>query len=686
MRRRWIIGGTFGLLALASGGVSLDRWIDRTELPALILPVSATVEDRNGELLRAFTVADGRWRLPVSVDDVAPNYLTQLIAFEDKRFYRHGGVDVRAAMRAVGQAIWHGEVVSGGSTLTMQVARLLEQGGTGSWQGKLRQIRLALVLERHLSKDNILNIYLQLAPYGGNIEGVRAASLTYFRKEPNRLTDAEAALLVALPQSPERRRPDRHMAAAEAARDRVLYRMIGAGVLSDDAVQAGMREPVPDRRHAFPSYAPHMAERIVAEHPNITQHQLTIDKTVQTSVKRLVRSYVVTRHARLSAAVLIVDHQSGEVVVSVGAPDYLDAAREGFLDMTRAVRSPGSTLKPLIYGLAFEIGRAHPETVIDDRPIRFGDYAPQNFDNRFRGAVRVRQALQMSLNIPAVTLLAEVGPPQLVARMRRAGADPLFQGHEVPGLAVGLGGVGVTLTDLVAIYAAIARGGAPVDLIYTVGKNGVKSTRPPVLSNLAAWYVADILSGMPPPENAPRNTLAYKTGTSYGHRDAWAIGFDGQHTIGVWLGRPDGAAMPGELGRDLAAPLMFESFALLKPVPEPLRPPPPEALTVTNAELPQPLKHFRSSGQLVSQRNAPEITFPPDGARIDLGAASGEAVFLALKVQNGAPPFTWLANGLPVAVASFERQTVFEPDGLGHLSIAVIDASGRSERVEVVLE
>jgi len=641
MRRFWQVGAAACLLVLVAGGVAVDRWVERTILPDLHIAVSATVEDRNGELLRAFTVDGGRWRLPLTVAGVDPDYLAQLIAFEDKRFYHHGGVDLRAMLRAAGQALWYGEIISGGSTLTMQVARLLENGSTGEWGGKLRQFRLALALERQLGKDDILNLYLKLAPFGGNIEGVRAASLSYFRKEPNRLTDAEAALLVALPQSPERRRPDRRAKMAQAARDRVLWRMAKAGVITQGAARAGLREPVPAQKFNFPALAPHMAERMLADARPGSRHHLTLDKTVQQGIEALLRDYVQGRHASLSGAVFAVDHHSGEVIASVGSPDYLDAAREGFLDMTLALRSPGSTLKPLIYGLAFEMGRAHPETVIEDRPTDFNGYAPQNFDNQFRGDIRLRKALQLSLNIPAVALLEEVGPPQLIARMRRAGAKPQFPGSGAPGLAIGLGGLGVSLRDMVSIYAAIAHAGRPVHIHQTFGDLD-ETMRPPVLGPVAAWYVSDILSGIVPPDNAPRGGLAYKTGTSYGHRDAWAIGFDGQHTIGVWLGRPDGAAMPGALGRGLAAPLLFESFALLKPALTPLPAPPAQALTLTNAELPQPLQRFRGRGRLIARHDLPRIAFPPNGARIDLSAG-----FLALKVQNGKPPFTWLANGTP---------------------------------------
>ncbi len=668
------------LCVVLGSAIAVDRWVETAQLPPLSVPVSVTVVDRNGELLRGFTVDGGRWRLPASVADVDPDYLRALIAFEDKRFYSHGGVDLRAMLRAVRQAVWHGGIVSGGSTLTMQVARLLEKGTTGRLQGKLRQMRVAMKLERVLSKDEILNLYLKLAPMGGNIEGVRAATLSYFRKEPNRLTDAEVALLVALPQSPERRRPDRHVAVAEAARNRVLQRMAKAGVIPQEAAIAGRREPVNGQKAGFPVLAAHMAERVAKDARPGEVLRLTLDKTVQLGQEALLRSYVQNRTAGLSAAMVVVDYQTGAIVASVGAPDYLDARREGFLDMTLALRSPGSTLKPLIYGLAFASGRAHPETVIADRPTDFNGYAPQNFDNQFRGDVRLRKALQLSLNIPAVALLEQVGPAQLLARMRRAGALPVLPNKDKPGLAIALGGLGVSLRDMVSIYASLANGGQAVRLYERIGSADT-GTRPPVLDPVSAWYVSDILAGMPPPENAPEGGLAYKTGTSYGHRDTWAIGFDGRHVIGIWLGRPDGAAMPGALGYDLAAPLLFEAFGVLKPVLSPLPPPPPEALTLSNAQLPENLRKFHGAGRMVARVNTPRIAFPPDGARVDIGAG-----FLALKVQNGKPPFVWLANGQPLQEPSFERQLVWEPDGPGHLTLAVIDAAGQSQRVQVVLE
>ncbi|MFQ5438715.1 MAG: transglycosylase domain-containing protein, partial [Paracoccaceae bacterium] len=366
--------GIFFLAAvLASAGwLAFERWVATTELPPLANGHSVTVLDRDGALLRAYTVDGGRWRLPVSPDDVDPAYVAALIAYEDKRFYRHRGVDPWALGRAFRQALVNGRIVSGGSTLTMQVARLLENSGTGRWGPKLRQIRMALALERRFSKQRILQLYLERAPYGGNLEGVRAATLSYFGKEPGRLTAAQRALLVALPQAPESRRPDRHPQAALAARNRVLSRLVAAGALLADEAEGALSEPIPTRRIAFPAMAPHLADRRVAADPARPVHRLTLRRALQVSLERLARVHVANKAPGLSAAILVMDHRSGEILASVGSAGFLDRERQGFNDMTRAIRSPGSTLKPLIYGLAFDAGLAHPETLIDDRPVYTG--------------------------------------------------------------------------------------------------------------------------------------------------------------------------------------------------------------------------------------------------------------------------------------------------------------------------
>ena len=330
----------------------------------------------------------------------------------------------------------------------------------------------------------------------------------------------------------------------------------------------------------------------------------------------------------ISVAIIAVDNESGDVLARVGSPDYFDDRRAGQVDMTRAVRSPGSTLKPFIYGLAFEDGFVHPESLIDDRPIRFGSYAPENFDMTFQGTVSVRRALQQSLNVPAVALLDRVGASRLSSRLRQAGANLVLPKDEVPGLAMGLGGVGITLQDLVQIYSGLARLGTTRPLREIV--RAPDNLRDPMrlMDKVAAWQVGNVLLGSPPPENGVRNRIAFKTGTSYGYRDAWSVGFDGRITIGVWVGRPDGAPAPGIVGRTAAAPILFDAFARTGKLPMPLPKPPRGVLLASNAKLPLPLRRFRPVGELVRTggEQAPHIQFPLNGSRIDVDRSGGAAI------------------------------------------------------------
>ncbi|PWK61645.1 penicillin-binding protein 1C [Roseicyclus mahoneyensis] len=673
------IAGTLAILvALFVTGATLwlDDWIDETDIPPLVLQTGVEVLDRNGDLLRAYTVEDGRWRLPVSLDAVDPGFVEMLVAYEDRRFYRHHGVDPRAFVRAAWQAVTTGRVVSGGSTLTMQVARLLENSGTGVWQGKIRQIRLALALERRLGKDEILTLYLHLAPYGGNIEGIRAATLTWFGVEPHRLTAAQSALLVALPQAPSSRRPDRFPEAARIARDRVLDRAVRFTGLTEAEVEWARAAPIPTLRRDFPVLAAHLADRALTQRPTQGTHRLTLEAGLQGRMEQLARRAVEGQGPQMSAAIMVLDHRTGEILASVGSPDYTDMARQGFVDMTQAVRSPGSALKPLIYGLAFDAGLAHPETRIADRPTGFGSYRPQNFDNVFRGEVSVAEALQTSLNIPAVALLDAMGPAQMLAAMRRAGMEVrLPEGDGGAGLAIALGGLGTRMEDLMGLYAALARGGTAVDLRWRDDDPMAEGAR--VMGPVAAWYLGDVLGDVPPPPTAPRVQLAYKTGTSYGHRDAWAFGYDGRHVVGVWLGRADGAAVPGAFGAEVSAPVLFEAFARLGAPMTPRTGPPPGALTVGWGALPAPLQR----AGMGADATAPEIVFPPPGVVL----AHDPTLPVLARVAEGAPPFTWLWNGAPVATGAGDREVMLEAPGVGFGELTVIDAEGRAARVAVEL-
>jgi penicillin-binding protein 1C len=432
----------------------------------------------------------------------------------------------------------------------------------------------------------------------------------------------------------------------------------------------------------MPAFAPHSADAVISAAPTARVHRLTIDLNLQKRLEQLARERAQALGPDISVAILAVDNDSGEVRARVASADFFDARRDGQVDMTRAIRSPGSTLKPFIYGLAFEDGFLHPETLIDDRPVRYGSYAPENFDLTFQGTVSVRKALQLSLNVPAVAVLDRLGPSRLSARLTQAGAHLVLPATEAPGLAMGLGGVGVTLEDLTMLYHGLASGGDAVPLRERA------SDPPPVARRLidpaAAWYVGNILFGTPPPENAPHGRIAFKTGTSYGYRDAWSVGFDGRMTIGVWVGRPDGAPVAGLVGRAAAAPILFEAFARNGYAPAPLSSPPSGALIATNSRLPPPLRHYRAAGAAIAA-DAPRIMFPPDGARLEL-VDGGKLDPLALKVQGGTGPLTVLLNGAPVGTPSRRRTLLVEPDGRGFTRLTVMDARGGTDSVTVRIQ
>jgi penicillin-binding protein 1C len=476
------------------------------------------------------------------------------------------------------------------------------------------------------------------------------------------------------------RRPDRFPERAKVARDRVLGRAAEAGAVPRDEIARGKAEIVPRERRPLPVLAPHSAEQVVAAEPDAHIHRLTIDADLQRTLEELARERARALGPQISVAILAVDNASGEVRARVASADYFDARRAGQVDMTQALRSPGSTLKPFIYGLGFEDGLLHPETLIDDRPVRFGNYTPENFDQTFQGTVTARRALQLSLNVPAIAVLGKVGVNRLSARLRDAGAALVLPTGEAPGLAVGLGGVGIRLNDLVMLYTGLARGGSALPLIECAGAASAAPRR--LLEPVAAWYVGNVLIGAPPPENAAAGRIAFKTGTSYGYRDAWALGFDGRMTIGVWVGRPDGAPVLGLVGRASAAPILFDAFARAAPAPTPLAAAPKGAVFATTSRLPPPLQRFRADGSVGAMSAPPRIMFPPDGARLEIsGGVKSDTV--PVKIAGGAGALTVMVNGMPLPVPEGRRTLFFTPDGPGFVRLTVMDARGAVDSVMV---
>ncbi|WP_158291893.1 transglycosylase domain-containing protein [Paracraurococcus ruber] len=696
--------------ALLLAALALDRLAppDLSRLHA----VGTEVLDREGRTLSVLPVPGGTWRLATTSAEVPPHLIAMLIAAEDRRFHAHPGVDPLALARAAGQWLHAGRVVSGGSTLTMQAARLLEPRPR-TLRSKAIEILRALQLEARFTKDEILGIWLTLAPMGGNLEGVRAGSLAWFGRPAQQLDPAEAALLVAIPRRPEALRPDRHPAAALAARDAILARR-AAGVPGLGAADLALAEPVPAARRPMPRHAPHLARELASpsslapggrsgsamaaataarlpaaletavdtkpasagpgrsapgmpsgQPPARTPRQgggrigTTLDLPLQRAVEAIAAEALRGLPERASLAILVADLRSREVRALVGGA-FGAEARAGALDLTRAIRSPGSALKPALYALAFEAGLAAPETLIADLPRRFGAYAPENFDRGFAGRITVADALRQSLNQPAVALLNELGPIRFAAALKAAGAPPRLPPGADPSLPLALGGFGTTLRDMVALYAALGDAGQAMPLRLVPGPP--EARRPAFAPRAAASATAVLVQ--PFPGGGPPG-IAWKTGTSWGGRDAWALGLDARHVVGVWVGRPDGTPLIhgslGATGARTALPILARIIERLPPAPReglPVRlaAPPPTAEAVDRLRL----------------------TFPPPGAVLaDPGAA------VTLRAAGGRRPLTFLVDGTPLPAEPARREAAWTPPGPGFYRVTVLDAAGAAARAEV---
>ena len=575
-----------GAIAAAAFVIALDRLFPPPPLDAGTRD-ALVVLARDGTPLRAFPDHAHIWRHPVPLEEVSSLYRDALIAYEDRTFRWHAGINPFALARAGAQWLRHGRIVSGGSTLTMQVARMVEPIPRDG-AGKLKQVVRAVQLELRYSKREILTYYVNHAPMGGVIEGIEAASRAYLGKPARRLTHAEAALLAVLPQAPSLLRPDRHPARARASRDKVLRRL--SARWGEATVADALREPIYAHTLRQPLAAPLLAERLRRAAQKRARIVTTIDAGAQQSLELLLLDRAAQLPARVSLAALVIDNATLEVLAYAGSADFRDAERFSHVDMVRARRSPGSTLKPFLYAGALDDGLIHSESLLADVPQSFAGYQPGNFQQSFHGPVSVSEALVRSLNVPAVEVLDRLGPARFVSQLRAGGLAIELPRGAAPNLSVILGGGGVTLEQLTAAYTALARGGL-------AGKPRFEAREPIVerrmMSAGAAFIVRDILESGGPVSRAVNaasgatQRIAWKTGTSFGFRDAWAIGVSDRYTVGVWVGRPDGTPNPGFFGANTAAPLLVDIFAALpEPAAAAARVPPAE---VTQARICWPL-------------------------------------------------------------------------------------------------
>ena len=625
---------------------------------------SRIVYDSSNNWLYATTNSTQKWRFKPQLKRIDSLYIKMLINFEDKRFYSHYGVDVMALTRASYQLATRGHIVSGGSTLTMQVARLLEPKSR-TLSSKIVEIIRALQLEYHYTKEQILNIYLTLAPYGGNVEGIEAASWYYFGKHPYALSASEAALLVALPKNPESYRPDKHPKRAKKARDRVLKRAYEAGILSDFIYKQAIEEPIARELYRFPRYAPHLALKLLKKSSK-TDIYTTIDATLQKQLEAWAKERGKTLPNGASMALLVVENSSSKIRAYMGSYNMFNKKISGYIDMTDAIRSPGSALKPFIYAMGFEKHIIHPQTIILDKEVTFGNYHPHNYSRKFHGQVTISEALKNSLNIPAVKVLYRVGAGEFIDRLQKV-VGKVYIPKNSATLPVALGGLGVSLKQLTQAYVTLANGGSSKSLAILKES---KQKQVNLVSPKSAKQVTAILRQIPPPDNYRdrADKIAYKTGTSYGYRDFWSMGYSKNYTVALWVGRADNRPVVKLSAREIATPLMFEAFSLIDAI-KGLKQWSWSSNFIKN-RAPDVLKYFDK--ELKSQDSL-KFLYPKKGARYQ--SASCHKVTVEIAIDNGKEPYFFYIDSKPKATNAKRLNLKF---GVGAHTITVLDSSGES--------
>lgn len=650
--RLTLMGGIACLLGCLVA-LTLDRLfppdLHRARAQALVL------YDTTHTLLDGRVSTDGSWRLATHHTAVDAAYLTLLLKTEDRRFWWHPGVDPFSILRAAGQLALRGHIVSGGSTLAMQTARLLTPH-RHTWRGKIQDALRALQLEWRYGHAGVLDLYLTLAPEGGGIEGITAGSLFWFGHEPAHLNGAEAALLVALPRRPTALRPDRHPQAARQATALVLAR-------------TGAAPPNTLAWHIGTAHPPHQAPALLAYLWRTSARgpvRTSLEHTTQETVLRILRTTPPPRSGGWAALVLRPDSSVAAWVGNAG-----NTCPGCAMDMVMAVRSPGSTLKPFIYGLAFQRGVLAPDTLLHDSAARFANYTPRNYDRIFHGSSTVRTALQQSYNLPAVQALDLIGARYFIATLHDNGVDLRLPKGATPSLALALGGAGIRMFDLAQLYNALAHDGfsTPPTVLWPA-----PSSQPSRLfSSAVARQVLGILRGTPLPNAAHNNaehSIAFKTGTSYGQRDAWAAGIQSGWVVIVWAGRPDGASSPGITGLHVAAPVMARIMDTLPTTPSGIGIPLPS------------LAPLAPSLQALPEQREPRVLSPPNGAVIESFGQDGTVTPIGLEASGGTQPYRWMINNKPLATLPGLAPS-WQPDGPGFSHIAVIDAQGHATSVTI---
>lgn len=554
---------------------------------------STVIFDRNGKILRVFTAPDEMWRIPANIKDISPNLRMALINYEDKWFAYHLGVNPISIIRATITNLKAGKIVCGGSTITMQVARMMEPKPR-TIKSKIIEMIRAVQLELSYSKDEILSFYFNMAPYGSNIVGSSAASYLYFNKDQKDLSLGEAALLAVIPSSPTILRPDAQIKGKNGellikqARNKVLERLLKNRKITQQQFNEAISESIPTKRHPFPFYAPQLTWKLKEMYHGINKIVSTIDRDLQILTRNILQKHlnILRKKGISNGAVVLMDTKTRNVLAMVASADFFDEKSSGQVNGAMAPRSPGSALKPFVYALAIDRGIVSVESIMSDVPVDYSGYRPENYDEKFRGAVTMKEALIHSLNVPAVNLSAKLGEDGVYEFLKEAGISTLTKPEEHYGLSLILGGCEVTLLDITNLYAGLANMGnfGPYELILESSNISSKISRfrepvPPhqdknisrrLLREGTAYIITEILSEVERPDlpscwesavNLPK--VAWKTGTSYGHKDAWSIGYSPKYTIGVWVGNFDGTGSPAIVGAETAGPILFDIFNAL---------------------------------------------------------------------------------------------------------------------------